>query len=240
MRVEPYTIGDFLHVFNRANQGMVLFPNVSDKWHFLKILRFFNDEYIPINPSRQLDYLLKSGRISRQFEWPKDWPPHRPLVKILSYRLRKTHFHLLLKEIVKGGMSKFMKRLGDAITKYINQKYNRRGRIFQGAYRAKTIGKDVRILQYIDAYVQVFNAFEDYPGGIESALKEFDKAFEFALEDPFSSLGESFGKRNLGIVDRDVLAEMFPNLEIYKKFVYDALLVRNIREVLGRLTIEEC
>ena len=240
MRVEPYTIGDFLHVFNRANQGMVLFPNVSDKWHFLKILRFFNDEYIPINPSRQLDYLLKSGRISRQFEWPKDWPPHRPLVKILSYRLRKNHFHLLLKEIVKGGMSKFMKRLGDAITKYINQKYNRRGRIFQGAYRAKTIGKDVRILQYIDAYVQVFNAFEDYPGGIESALKEFDKAFEFALKNPFSSLGESFGKRNLGIVDRDVLAEMFPNLEIYKKFVYDALLVRNIREVLGRLTIEEC
>jgi len=240
MRVEPYTIGDFLHVFNRANQGMVLFPNVSDKWHFLKILRFFNDEYIPINPSRQLDYLLKSGRISRQFEWPKDWPPHRPLVKILSYRLRKNHFHLLLKEIVKGGMSKFMKRLGDAITKYINQKYNRRGRIFQGAYRAKTIGKDARILQYIDAYVQVFNAFEDYPGGIESALKEFDKAFEFALEDPFSSLGESFGKRNLGIVDRDVLGEMFPNLEIYKKFVYDALLVRNIREVLGKLTIEEC
>ena len=238
MRVEPFTIGDFVHVFNRASRGMILSPAISDKWHFLKILRFFNDEYIPKNPSRQLDYLLKSGRISRQFEWPKDWPPRRPLVKILSYRLRKTHYHLLLKEIIKGGLSKFMKRLGDAITKYINKKYSQTGRIFQGAYRGKTAMRDVRILQYFDAYIQVFNAFEDYPGGIERALKEFDKAFEFALNDPFSSLGESFGRRKLAIIDRDILAEMFPNLEVYKKFVYDALIVRNIREILGKLAHE--
>jgi len=52
-------------------------------------------------------------------------------------------------------------------------------------------------------------------------------------------LGESFGKRNLGIIDRDVLREIFPSLKIYKEFAYDALLVRNIREILGKLTIEE-
>jgi hypothetical protein len=96
----------------------------------------------------------------------------------------------------------------------------------------------VKILQCLDAYIQVFNTFEDYPGGIEMALKEFDKAFEFALKDPFSSLGESFGERNLGIIDRDILGEMFPNLETYKEFVYDALLVRNIREILGKLALE--
>ena len=205
---------------------------------FFENSAFFNDEYTPQNPSRQLDYLLKSGEISRQFEWPKKWPPHNPLVKILSYRLRENHYHLLLKEIKKGGISKFMKRLGDAITKYINKKYGQTGRIFQGAYRGKTAMKDVRILHYLDVYVQVFNAFEDYPGGIEKALKEFDRAWEFALNDPFSSLGESFGIRNLGIIDRDILEKMFPNLEIYKKFAYDALIVRNSREILGKLTQE--
>jgi len=238
MRVEPFTVGDFVHAFNQGNRKMVIFRDVKDKWKFLKILRFFNDEHLPLNPSRQLDYLLKSGKLSRQFEWPKDWPPHKPLVKILSYSLKSNHFHLLLKEIIIDGISKFMKRLGDAFTKYNNLKYGEVGRVFRGPYRGKTAMRDVKILQYLDAYIQVFNSFEDYPGGIEGALKEFDKAFEWALNNPFCSLGESFSKRNLGIIDRDILAEMFPNLEVYKKFAYDALLVRNIREILGKLTIE--
>jgi len=249
MRVEPFTIGDFIHAYNRGNRKMLVFREVSDKWRFLKILRFFNDEYSPPQLFRQLDAIRKDfeGRVvevgplqprSVHFQWPKNWPARRPLVKILAYCLKNNHFHLLLKEIIKGGIGKFMKKVGDGFTLFSNIKYEETGRIFQGGYRGRTAMRDIKILQYLDAYIQVFNPFESYPGGIEKALKEFDKAFEFALQDPFSSLGESFGKRNTGIIDRDILAEMFPNLEVYKKFAYDALLVRNIREILGKLTIE--
>ncbi len=178
---------------------------------------------------------------SSEFKWPerpKDWPSRKPLVKILSYCLKDNHFHLLLKEIIAGGISKFMKKLGDGFTCYSNLKYDEVGRIFQGSYKGRTVMKDIKNLQYLDAYVQVFNIFEDYPSGIEKALKEFDKAFEFAMNSPFCSLGESFGKRNLKIVDRDILKEMFLNKEMYKKFAYDALLVRNIREVLGKQGID--
>jgi hypothetical protein len=131
-----------------------------------------------------------------------------------------------------------MKRLGDAYTKFFNTKYEEKGRVFQSSYRGKVLRGDFKNLHYLDAYIQVFNSFKEYPGGIERALKEFDEAFEFALKDPFSSLGEAFGKRNLQIIDRDILAEAFPNLKIYKEFVKDALLVRNIREILGKLTID--
>lgn len=131
-----------------------------------------------------------------------------------------------------------MKRLGNAFTGFVNLKYGEVGRVFQSSYRGKTIRKDVKNLQYIDAYIQVFNPFEDYPGGIGQALKEFDKAFEFAFENQFCSLGETFGKKNLGIIDRDILVKMFPNLEVYKQFAYDAFLTRNIRESLGKLAIE--
>ena len=56
---------------------------------------------------------------------------------------------------------------------------------------------------------------------------------------PFSSLGETFGKRNLGIINRDSLKEVLPqNIEDYKKVAYDALQIRNIREVLGKLAID--
>lgn len=236
MRVEPFTVGDFIHVYNRGNRKMPIVYDEGDKWRFLKILRYFNDEFSPPNLFRELDLLIKSGECC-WFEWPKNWPPPRPLVKILAYCLLPNHFHLLLKEIIKGGISKFMKKLGDGFTNYINIKYNEVGRVFQGAYKGKTI-KAIRILQYQDAYIQVFNPFEIYPGGIEMVLKEFDKAFEFALKYPFCSLAESFGRRNLGIVEKDILGEIFPNLSAYKEFTYDALMVRNIRQILGKLTID--
>jgi hypothetical protein len=91
----------------------------------------------------------------------------------------------------------------------------------------------------MDAYIQVFNPFELCPGGIEKSLKEFNSAFEFALNYPFCSLGECFGKRNLGIIARDILESTFPEIKMYKEFTYDALIVRNTREVLGKLTIEK-
>ena len=244
MRVEPFTVGDFVHAFNRGNKRMSIFRDVNDKWRFLRILRFLNDEYLPNHPLRDVTNLARfdlarlNPLAGKSFEWPKYWPPHKPLVKILSYKERETHFHLLLKEIIPGGISKFMKRLGDAYTLFFNQKYQESGRVFQSSYKGRTPKGEIKNLHYLDAYVQVFNAFEDYPGGIEKSLKEFDKAFEFALKDPFCSLGESFGIRNFGIVDRDILAKTFAGLETYKKFVKDALLVRNIRETLGKLTLE--
>ncbi|MCK4473937.1 hypothetical protein KAU40_01600 [Candidatus Parcubacteria bacterium] len=248
IRVEPFTVDDFVHVYNRGNRKMIVFRDINDKWRFLKILRFFNDEYSPANSFRQLEWSvggnvgvrpqqLPSGEFKWP-EWPKDWPSHKPLVKILSYCLKNNHFHLLLKEITAGGISKFMRKLGDGFTVYSNLKYDEVGRVFQGSYRGRTVMKDIKILQYLDAYIQIFNPFEDYPGGIEKALKEFDQAFEFAMNSPFCSLGESFGKRNLKIIDRDILKEMFPNKEMYKKFAYDALLVRNTREILGKLTMD--
>jgi len=236
MRKDPFTIGDYLHVYNRGNRKMPIVYDENDKWRFLKNLRYFNDGYTPEHIFRGLSLLRKSN-FTKPFEWPKDWPVHNPLVKILAFCLMPNHFHLLLKEIKKGGVTKFMKKLGDGFTNYTNLKYEETGRLFQGSYKSRTV-QEVKYIQYLDVYIQVLNPFEIYPGGIEKALKEFDKAFDFAMGYPFSSLGESFKARNLEIVDRDILKEMFSDLKTYKKFTYDALLVRNTREIIGRMSID--
>jgi len=236
MRKEPFAIGNYVHVYNRGNRKMPIVYDEADKWRFLKILRYFNDEFSPPNIFRQLDLLIGIGQ-SRLFEWPQNWPAHKPLVKILAYCLMPNHFHLLLKEITEGGISKFMKKLGDGFTKYINIKYDETGRVFQSSYKAKTIIDD-EFIRYLDTYIQIFNPFELYSGGIKAALKEFNKAFEFAMDYPFCSLGESFGKRKMKIIDRDILREIFPDLKNYKEFTQDALVVRSLREVLAGLTIE--
>ncbi|OHA63793.1 MAG: hypothetical protein A2667_01855 [Candidatus Wildermuthbacteria bacterium RIFCSPHIGHO2_01_FULL_47_27] len=209
----------------------------KDKWRFLKILRYFNDEYSQENIFRTLDLLQKFGNIN-PFERPTSWPPRRPLVKILSFHLAENHYHLLLKEIRPGGTTQFMKKLGDGFTGYINEKYHETGRIFQGSYKAKVVDSDL-YLQYLDVYIQVFNPIESYLGGIKAALENFEDAFSFALNYEFCSLADSFRKRNLQIIDRDILKEeRFLNLKTYKEFARDAILVRSIREFLGKLAME--
>ena len=230
-----FKVGDFIHVYNRGNRKMPIVRDENDKWRFLKAIRFFNDEYAPLNLFRQLNFFTKSGE--RHFNWPKTWPERKPLVKILAYCLKENHFHLLLKEIDVGGVSMLMKKFGDGFTNFTNIKYEEVGSVFQGSYKAKII-RDIEYLQYLDFYIQVFNPFQDFPGGIERSFQDFDKAFDFALDNPFCSLSESFRKTNLGIINRDVLEEMFPNIEIYKKFTQDALLNKNVKEVLGKLTLE--
>jgi len=221
---EPIAIGDFVHVFNRGNRKMPIIYDEADKWRFLKTLRYFNNEHSIENIFRCLENEVKLKKCS-YFEYPKNWPSPKPLVKILTYCLMPNHYHLLLKEINNGGISRFMKKFG-GFTNYINIKYNEVGSLFQGRYKRKLV-KTEKMLWHTDAYIQVFNPFELYPGGLEKATKEFDKAFQFVLEYPFCSLGESFGKRNLHIIDRDVLGEVWSNAAEYKEFAQEAIIYHN-------------
>lgn len=256
VRIEPFTIGDYIHAYNRGNKKASIFFDKSDYWRFLWSLRFFNDqrnieefakcltdlvkeqkEILEIlrglNPRKENVYM--DGR--NTFEWRQEWGRQQPLTEIVSYHLSPNHFHLFLKEIIPGGISKFMQKIGSGYTVYRNLKSKEVGTLFQGSYRGKTI-KDERYFEYLDVYIQVFNAFELFEGGILNALEHFDEAFQFALDYPFCSLGESFGIRNLNIVNRECFKNKFPNLEIYKEFCRDALLTRSTREFLGDLTLE--
>jgi hypothetical protein len=130
-----------------------------------------------------------------------------------------------------------MKKMGTGYTMYRNLKSKEVGRVFQGAYKGKTID-DEKYLQYLDAYIQVFNTFELFRGGIPEAMDNFDKAFQFALDYPFCSLGEIYGKRNLQIVKRDCFNKTFAGLSDYKAFCRGAFIARSSRVFLGRLMME--
>ncbi len=219
---------------------MAIVYDDSDKWRFLKILRYFNNTHSPENIFRQATEFNKFYKIEGTacvWPWLPEWPERNELVKILSFCLMPNHFHLLLRETTKGGISKFMAKLGVGLTGYINAKYENTGRLFQGPYKSKMIG-DMQYLQYLNIYIQVLNPFELYPGGFELARKEFDKAFEFAMNYKFSSLSDSFDKRNLGVVNKDVFKEMFTTLEQYKEVARDAILIKNIKESLGESAID--
>ena len=241
MRIEPFTIEDYVHVYNRGNRKAEIVRDEKDKWRFMQALRFFNDSHSSVNLLRQIS-LLKSN-FNRQMEsvfdtgWPRNWPEKDPLVKIICYSLIPNHFHLLLKEIREGGISKFMQKLGTGYTNYFNLKYQEVGRVFQGSYKGRTI-KDQLYLEYLSVYIQVINVLELFPGGLKKALENIDEALKFTEKYPFSSYQDFIGLRKSLIIDKDILGERFPTTEDYKKFVRDVIEARKYG-ILGDLTLED-
>lgn len=236
MRKEPFTVGDYIHIYARGNRKQPIVRDAKDRWHFLQLLYYCNNKLAVANPFRDLKTLLKFN-FNKRLMWPEGWPAREPIIKILAFSLVENHYHISVKEESEGGVETFMRRFGTSMAKYFNAKYGEVGGLFQGSYRAKVIEKD-EYLQYLSVYIQVKNTLELYSGGLAKALQEFDKAFEWATQYPYGSLGDYASTRNSPIIDKDILGDMFPTPESYRKFAKECFLSMNFEQKLGSLTFE--
>lgn len=248
----------YLHIYIRGHRKQDIFLEPEDWWHAVFMLRYFNDRYSPPNIFRQLNEVWNEMEKFREAEnndrrsltstvrkirkpliWPPHWPEHRPLVKILNFSFMSNHYHMTLKELGEGNVTKFMRKFNTGLSNYFNTKYNQVGSIFQGKYKSRVIETD-EDLMYLNVYIQVKNTFERYPdGGFQRALRKFDEAYEWATDDPFTSLGDYAGKRNSPIIDKDVLGKIFSTPEKHKEFAEQCMLRENLGTKLGQLRIDE-
>jgi len=164
-----------------------------DRWRFVKSLFILNDVY------SNHDWHRETVNLSL-FDRPENWPERDPLTRILTWVLMPNHFHLLLQEKVEGGTAKFMQRLCGSMSLCFNLKYENKGSIFQGAYKAIVVDND-SYLRHLLFYIQVKNVLELYPGGLTMALENFDKAWSWAINYQFSSLPSYVSSTKSPIID---------------------------------------
>ena len=216
MRIEPFGVGSYVHVIKRGARGLPITKQQSDKWRFLRLLYYMNDEFLDQN----WDNYTKRKDLFKRLD---SWPERKPIVSIIAFTLMPNHMHVALRENREGGISKFMQRIGQAMTNYHNEKYKEHGSLFQGSYRSHTIADD-RYMQYVAAYIAVKNVFELYPnGGLSGARENFENAWKWALQFPFSSLADYVHARNFPILDGDVLNEILPPPQEFKIFAHDVI-----------------
>lgn len=227
----------YVHVYNRGNRKQPIVRDAKDKWHFLQALYYLNHQKSMTNPFRELRELLKAG-FNNSFIWPQELGDRAPLVQILSFKLMGNHLHLILRPKVENGIPIFMQRVGTTMAKWFNERHQEVGRLFQGRYKGRIVETDEYIM-YLSVYIQVKNAFEEYPGGFKQALQKFDRAYERAAHDPYNSLGDYAGYRNSPIVDKDVLGRIFPTPKSYKDFAKQCILRSDFEESLGVLRFDE-
>lgn len=233
MRVEPYSVGSFVHVVKRGARGFDIVRDDADRWRFVRSLYLLNDTFQSHNLMREIqdvDFL----------ERPAHWPQREQLCSILAWTLMPNHFHLLLKETTEKGVAKFLQRLCGSMSMHFNEKYRERGSLFQGSYRSRTVDTNA-YLQYLASYIVVKNTFELYPGGLKKAVENFEEAWKWAASYPFSSFQTIALGKNSPIIDIECLSELGLTRGTFKRNSRDMLLahIEKKEDVPSTLLLEK-
>ncbi|MEK7535944.1 MAG: transposase [Patescibacteria group bacterium] len=130
----------------------------------------------------------------------------KPLVELVCFCLNPNHYHLLLREIIPGGISRFMKRLG-GYSYYFNLRHKRSGALFAGQFKAKRIQSNEHLV-HLSSYINLNNRVHKLSGPISRLVR--------------SSWGEYTHDVN-GLCTKNCILGQFKNKNDYEKFATDNL-----------------
>jgi putative transposase len=200
MRRLNFTEGEFYHVYNRGANKALIFQDKHDYWRFLAALYMCNS-----------DQKIRLDNVKYRFEYDRG----EPLVDIGAYCLMPNHYHLLLRERISGGISKFMQKFSGAYTMYYNERHDHAGVVFQGKFKAKHIGDD-RYLQHLFSYIHLnpIELFKEVDSRLSKNISHKHKITNFENY-PFSSYQDYVGESRMQsvILEKSVFPFITKNLD---------------------------
>ncbi len=194
---------EIYHVFNR---GVEKRPTFTDKRELIRAAetfayyRFIN---IPFKFSQFLK--LEQEKRSLTFENITKSPLH---IEILAYCFMPNHFHFLLRQVNKNGVSKFMANFTNSYTKYFNTKHDRIGPLFQGMFKAVRIEDDEQLL-HISRYIHL--------NPVSSLIIE---AKDLQTHE-WSSYPDYLSTEPSNMLDKNTVLNFFSEKNSYQQFVLD-------------------
>jgi len=171
--------GEHYHLYNRGVDKRVIFLDEKDRRRFVKLLYVANGER---------SFVFRDIEDKSFAEIDRG----EPLVAIGAYVLMSNHFHILVKEVRKGGTSAFMEKLLTGYSSYFNKRHGRSGRLFQGTYRAEHLNRDT-YLKYIFSYIHLNPIKMIDPEWKKVGIRNMKKAKKFLEQYRYSSYLDHIG-----------------------------------------------
>jgi REP element-mobilizing transposase RayT len=141
-------------------------------------------------------------------EKPLIWEDTRDLlVEILAFCLMPNHIHLLVRQLKKGGISKFIQKVGSGYAAYFKNKYGikLKGHFFQDRFDAVHIKTETQ-LRVVFVYVHTNPVLIIEPEWKEKGIEDPEKAIKFLEEYKWSSYLDYIGKKNFpSVTEREFL-----------------------------------
>lgn len=195
------------HVLNRGVEGRDLFLDSQDYARFVHNLYEFNDA----NPADNLARLFDSSGM-RDFVNPSFRKTRELLVEIHGWVLMKNHYHLLLSELVEGGLSLFLRKLNTGYANYFNARYERAGTLFQSRTKKILIERQAHAL-YILHYIHLnpldyLKNFENWRERDKGRIPNVPEALAHLDGYRWSSYLDYVGKKNFpSLITKDLFED---------------------------------
>ncbi len=223
-RREQFVNGEIYHIVVRGIDNNLLFKDLDDYYRgIFSIYEFNNANPVSIKERRKRIEFAKKilrekqhrGRVSVLL------PDKRErLVDVFCFSFMPNHLHLLLKQLKDGGISQFMKKLDGGYGRYFNEKYNRKGYVFQSRFVSVHIETDDQ-LKIVFVYIHTNPISLIEPKWKEIGIKNPDKVIKF-LENKhrWSSYFDYIGKKNFpSVTERDFMLKVIGGEQGCKDFI---------------------
>jgi len=218
----PLVTNEFYHVLNRGAASQPVFLNQRDYLRCLETIFYYQNQNPPLRysfflrlPKKQKENLLKKLASKNNF-----W------VEIITYCLMPNHFHLLLKQVLDGGISIFLSKFTNSYTRYLNTKEKKVGPLFQGKFKAIRVETDEQLV-HLSRYIHL-NPYTSY---VIKPLKELESY-------PYSSFSEYLGQQKTTYCNKTVVLNNFKGVSSYKNFVFDQADYQRRLENIKHLALE--
>jgi len=146
-RKDPLVENGVYHIYSRSIAGYEIFGNDKDRSRMLKTIAF----YAVKDPGCKFSWFTqyKNKHMSTIVSLTSG---SEKLIEILAYCLMPTHLHLVLKQIAKDGISKFLNLILKSYSAYFNNKHNRKGPLWESRFKNIPITDDgylFHLIRYI-------------------------------------------------------------------------------------------
>ncbi len=211
MRQPVFAENAVYHVFNRGVDKRTVFVEDTDYLRFLHQLYSLNDEDAVVN----VNYYFNPKTMTVESRpLKKVYKQRKRLVDILAFTLMPNHYHLMLRQRVENGITKFMQKLGTGYTMYFNKKNERTGSLFQGTFKSVHITSNDHLI-FLPHYIHTNPLSLNY-GGLTS--------IDFLQRYRWSSFLDYIGVDNFqSITERDFLLEAFGGESMYRTHTENCL-----------------
>jgi putative transposase len=160
------------------------------------------------------------------------------LVEVLAFCFMPNHIHLLLKQVKDGGITQFMRKFGTGYATYFNKKYNRKGHLFQGRFKAVHIETNDQ-LKNVFVYIHTNGISLIEPNWKEKGVNNSRKVIKFLETYKWSSYPDYIGKKAFpSVTERDFLLEVMRGKEGCKEFVEAWISYKKKIKDLGEIALE--
>lgn len=172
LRKKSFAVEEFYHLYNRGTEKRIIFLDEQDYHYFLFLM-------YTCNTTKN----IKSRDTGNNFDREEN------IIDIGAYCLMPNHFHILVREKIEGGISKYMLKLMTGYSMYFNKKYIRTGKLYEGVFKSTHIDTD-NYLKYIYSYIHLNPAKIIDKKWKEKRTKSITELLKYVFDYPYSSLKE--------------------------------------------------